>query len=84
MKNKIIGWFSIGSTYTYLTALRLQDLMVKRGFEIEIKPISIRHIMKSMNNIPFPPEKKEKVNSVSYTHLRAHETPENLVRRRDV
>ena len=62
MKNKIIGWFSIGSTYTYLTALRLQDLMTKRGFEMEIKPISIRHIMKSMNNIPFPPEKKEKVN----------------------
>ena len=29
---------------------------------MEIKPISIRHIMKSMNNIPFPPEKKEKVN----------------------
>ena len=62
MKNKIIGWFSIGSTYTYLTALRLQDLMAKRGFEMTIKPISIRHIMKSMNNIPFPPEKKEKVN----------------------
>ena len=62
MKNKIIGWFSIGSTYTYLTALRLQNLMATRGFEMEIKPISIRHIMKSMNNIPFPPEKKEKVN----------------------
>ena len=62
MENKITGWLSIGSTYTYLTALRLEDLISKKGLNLEIKPISIRNIMKSMNNIPFPPEKKEKVN----------------------
>ena len=62
MENKITGWLSIGSTYTYLTALRLEDLILKKGLNLEIKPISIRNIMKSMNNIPFPPEKKEKVN----------------------
>ena len=62
MKNKITGWLSIGSTYTYLTALRLEDLISKKKLNLEIKPISIRNIMRSMNNIPFPPEKKEKVN----------------------
>ena len=52
---------SIGSTYTYLTALRLQSVVVASGIKLEIRPISIRQIMKNMDNIPFPPSKKTKV-----------------------
>ena len=57
----IKAWLSIGSTYTYLTALRLQSVVVASGIKLEIRPISIRQIMKNMDNIPFPPSKKTKV-----------------------
>ena len=57
----IKAWLSIGSTYTYLTALRLRNLIETSGIKMDIRPISIRQIMKSMDNIPFPPSKKTKV-----------------------
>ena len=57
----IKAWLSIGSTYTYLTALRLQNVIETSGIKMDIRPISIRQIMKSMDNIPFPPSKKTKV-----------------------
>ena len=31
-----------------------------KNLKLLIKPFSIRNIMKAQNNIPFPPEKKEK------------------------
>ena len=58
---KITAWLSIGSTYTYLTALRLRDVCAEHSITPDIKPISIRQIMKSMDNIPFPPSKQTKV-----------------------
>ena len=58
----IKAWLSIGSTYTYLTALRLRSVVEASGIKLEIRPISIRQIMKNMDNIPFPPSKKTKVN----------------------
>lgn len=61
MTAPIIAWLSIGSTYTYLTALRLADIRRAENLDLEIRPISIRQIMKSMDNIPFPPSKKAKV-----------------------
>ena len=61
MNRPIIAWLSIGSTYTYLTALRLADIHRKLNLSLDIRPISIRRIMKSMDNIPFPPSKKAKV-----------------------
>ena len=57
----ITAWLSIGSTYTYLTALRIKGVCADNDIALEIKPISIRQIMKSMDNIPFPPSKKTKV-----------------------
>ena len=57
----IKAWLSIGSTYTYLTALRLQNVIETSGIKMDIRPISIRQIMKNMDNIPFPPSKKTKV-----------------------
>ena len=54
-------WFSIGSTYTYLTITRILEVEKKHGVKFNWKPFSVRAIMKEMNNIPFPKEKKNKV-----------------------
>ena len=56
----LIAWLSIRSTYTYLTALRLEKKKKSENLDLLIKPFSIRNIMKAQNNIPFPPEKEEK------------------------
>ena len=76
-------YFSIGSTYTYLSVTRILDVKKKHGVEFNWKPFSVRIIMNEMNNHPFPDDKKSKVDymwrdierraegygSVSYTHL---------------
>ena len=61
MTKSITLWLSIGSTYSYLTALRINTIKQEKGLNFLVKPISIRAIMKSMDNIPFPPSKKTKV-----------------------
>ena len=60
MKN-IEFWFSIGSTYTYLSVTRILDVEKKYQVKFRWKPFSVRKIMKEMDNIPFPPNKKNKV-----------------------
>ncbi len=55
-------YFSIGSTYTYLTVTRILDVEKKHHVKFNWIPFSVRAIMKEMNNIPFPPDKKNKVN----------------------
>ena len=62
MKNNLTFWISIGSTYTYLTALRLSKFIRDNDFDISFKIINIRLIMKKMDNVPFPPSKPSKVN----------------------
>ena len=54
-------YFSIGSTYTYLSVTRILDVEKKHGVKFNWKPFSVRAIMKEMNNIPFPKDKKNKV-----------------------
>tara|TARA_Y100000591_G_scaffold139050_1_gene119407 strand:+ start:151 stop:741 length:591 start_codon:yes stop_codon:yes gene_type:complete len=54
-------YFSIGSTYTYLSVTRILDVEKKYSVKFNWKPFSVRAIMKEMNNIPFPKEKKNKV-----------------------
>ena len=61
--NNIDFYFSIGSTYTYLSVTRILDVEKKHGIKFNWKPFSVRAIMKEMNNVPFP---KEKANKVSY------------------
>lgn len=61
MTEPITIWLSIGSTYSYLTALRINAIKQEKGLNLLVKPMSIRAIMKSMDNIPFPPSKKTKV-----------------------
>ena len=54
-------YFSIGSTYTYLSVTRILDVEQKYSIKFNWKPFSVRAIMKEMNNIPFPKDKKNKV-----------------------
>ncbi len=61
MAKELTAWLSIGSTYSYLTAMRIQEVCVKEDIKISVVPISVRQIMKSMDNIPFPPSKRTKV-----------------------
>ena len=56
-------YFSIGSTYTYLSVTRIVEVEKKNLIKFNWKPFSVRAIMKEMNNIPFP---KDKVNKVNY------------------
>jgi len=60
MKN-IDFWFSIGSTYTYLTVSRINELSKEEELLFNWYPFSVRKIMMDMDNIPFtPPSKKIK------------------------
>jgi 2-hydroxychromene-2-carboxylate isomerase len=54
-------WFSIGSTYTFLSVNRISDIAKKENIKLNWKPFSVRKIMMDMDNIPFtPPSKKIK------------------------
>ena len=58
---KVDFYFSIGSTYTYLTVTRILDIEKKLNVKFNWVPFSVRVIMKEMNNIPFPKDKQNKV-----------------------
>ena len=59
--SEIDFWFSIGSTYTYLSVNRIAEVAKKESLSINWKPFSVRKIMMDMDNIPFtPPSKKIK------------------------
>lgn len=46
-------WFSIGSTYTYLTVERIAEVTRRAGVEVRWRPFSVRALMQEMNNVPF-------------------------------
>jgi len=46
-------WFSVGSTYTYLTASRLEQVAATEGVTFNWKVFSVRTIMREQNNAPF-------------------------------
>jgi len=50
---KIDFWYSIGSTYSYLTVMRLPEVERACGVEIRWRPFNVRHVMIEQNNIPF-------------------------------
>ena len=54
-------WFSIGSTYTYLSVMRLAEVSQETGVSFSWQPFSVRKIMREMDNIPFSPTKQAKV-----------------------
>lgn len=46
-------WFSIGSTYSYLSVMRLHDVSAQTGIAFRWRPFNVRAIMREMDNIPF-------------------------------
>lgn len=46
-------WYSIGSTYTYLTVSRLRGYAERHGVEFDWKPFDVRAIMVEQKNVPF-------------------------------
>lgn len=46
-------WFSIGSTYTYLSVMRLAQVENDTGITFRWRPFNVRSIMIEMDNIPF-------------------------------
>ena len=46
-------WYSIGSTYTFLTVARLPDWCAEYDVSVRWRPFNVRTIMSEQNNIPF-------------------------------
>lgn len=46
-------WYSIGSTYSYLTVMRLAEVERTSGVRFRWRPFNVRHVMVAQNNIPF-------------------------------
>ena len=46
-------WTSVGSTYNYLTVMRLAAVELETGVPFEWRPFSVRAIMIEQDNIPF-------------------------------
>jgi 2-hydroxychromene-2-carboxylate isomerase len=46
-------WVSIGSTYTYLTVMRVEAAAAAAGVPMRWRPFSVRTIMVEQKNIPF-------------------------------
>lgn len=46
-------WFSIGSTYTYLSVMRLDRVEQETGIAFSWQPFNVREIMREMGNTPF-------------------------------
>ena len=55
---KIDFWYSIGSTYTYLSTQRLSEIERQNNVIFEWFPFSVRSRMIEMENVPFMAEKK--------------------------
>ncbi|WP_425049318.1 2-hydroxychromene-2-carboxylate isomerase [Psychromarinibacter sp. S121] len=50
---RIDFWYSIGSTYSYLTVMRIRDVAWATGVDLRWRPFNVREIMVAQNNIPF-------------------------------
>jgi 2-hydroxychromene-2-carboxylate isomerase len=46
-------WFTTGSTYSYLTAMRLPDVERASGISFRWRPFSLRTFLQEKNHIPF-------------------------------
>ena len=46
-------WFSVGSTYTYLSVMRLEAVERQSGVTFRWRPFDVRAIMIEMDNVPF-------------------------------
>lgn len=50
---KQLDFFFYGSTYTYLTVMRIEEAAERASIEVRWRPFNVREIMIEQNNIPF-------------------------------
>lgn len=53
MPDPLDFFFFYGSTYTYLTVMRIEEVAARSGVEVRWRPFNVREIMIEQNNIPF-------------------------------
>ena len=53
MPKQMDFFFYYGSTYTYLTVMRIEEAAARVGIEVRWRPFNVRAIMLEQNNIPF-------------------------------
>jgi 2-hydroxychromene-2-carboxylate isomerase len=53
MAGAVDFWISVGSTYSYLSVMRIEEVAKSAGIPIRWRPFSVRAIMIEQNNIPF-------------------------------
>ena len=53
MPNRLDFFLFYGSTYTYLTVMRIEQVAAEAGVELQWRPFNVREIMIEQNNIPF-------------------------------
>ena len=53
MAHSLDFFFYCGSTYTYLTVMRIADVAAAAGVDVRWRPFNVREIMIEMDNIPF-------------------------------
>ena len=53
MTQSIDFWFSIGSTYSFLTVMRLDAYAEAAGVSFRWRPFNVRTLMSEMDNRPF-------------------------------
>jgi 2-hydroxychromene-2-carboxylate isomerase len=53
MAGSLDFFFSLGSTYTYLTVMRIEAVAGAANVTVRWRPFSVRTIMREQNNIPF-------------------------------
>lgn len=57
---KLEFWLSIGSTYSYLTVSRIQQVCRAAGLCADWHPFDVRELMNKTDNLPFPDSKPAK------------------------
>src|SRR5919202_3476502 len=53
MRKRLDLFFFYGSTYTYLTVMRIEEAAARFGIEVRWRPFNVRQIMIEQDNIPF-------------------------------
>ena len=53
MDERLDLFFFYGSTYTYLTVMRVEETAAQAGVEVRWRPFNVREIMVEQDNIPF-------------------------------
>ena len=53
MSDRLDFFFFYGSTYTYLTVMRIEEEAARAGVEVRWRPFNAREIMIEQDNIPF-------------------------------